>query len=466
LDELVTILDNDISKVFSEKEIRQFAVDSGFCLRAGSKITGQIFLELLVFHTSELKKQSLEDMALIAETEYGIRVSKQAVHERFNDYAVAFLTRALEQLLRKHLPCPPILKDSTGFRRILIKDSTCFGIDKSMKALFPVSDNAASTSAAIRIQFEYDVLCGTVNDLSISPFRDQDNQNWKISNYLIKDGDLIIRDLGYMHLSAIKDMITQRNAYVLSRLDPRVDVYRRTDQGVLVKMDFCSEHENMRRCGLSYLELEVLVGKNDLIPMRMVVYDMPDDVAAEKIRKVRKERMRNGSKSIKKETLTRARLTIMITNIPSAVLQTNHLYNLYSIRWQIELMFKLWKSVANIDKVKKVKPHRLLCYIYAKLLLIVMVGQFYWSTNRWWFSRYNARLSPYKVAKRMMQKLNVVRDVYLGVPRLRNRSLKVLVALVTKFSAVETKKGSKDYLVIVQTALADSRKTAITNEKS
>jgi hypothetical protein len=467
LDELIAILDHDISSAFTEKEIRQLAADSGFYLRAGGKITGQVFLELVVFHASELKKQSLEEIALVAETEYGIKVSKQAIQERFNNYAVTFLTRALEQLFRKHIPCPPILKESTGFKRILVKDSTCFGIDKSMKALFPVSDSEESTSAAVRIQFEYDVLSGVINDLSINPFRDQDNKDWRVSNYLIEEGDLIIRDLAYMHLSAINDMVAKRKAFVLSRLDPRVDVYQRNDRDELVKVDFRKEHEKMRECKLSFIELCVLVGKKAAVPMRMVIYNLPDDVAAEKVRKVRKERKRNGSKSIKAETLIRARLTIMITNISSEVLQTDSLYELYGVRWQIELMFKVWKSIAGIDKVKKVKAERLLCYIHARLLLIVMVWQFYWSLNRWWYARCMARLSPYKAAKRIMNKLTVLRDVYLGATLLRNYSIKELIILVTKFGTVDTKKGSKEYLDILRVTLIDTHsKIGVINENS
>lgn len=467
MNELIAILDHDISSAFSEKDVRQLAAESGFCQRAGGKITGQVFLELVVFHASELKRQSLEEIALVAETEYGIKVSKQAIQERFNTYAVVFLTRALEQLLRKHITCPPILKGPTGFKRILVKDSTCFGIDKSMKTLFPVSDNEESTSAAVRIQFEYDVLCGTINDLSINPFRDQDNQDWTISNCLIEEGDLIIRDLAYMHLSAITDTVSKRKAFVLSRLDPRVDVYQRNDREELVKVDFSKEHEKMRQCGLTHLEFNVLAGKAAAVPMRMVIYDIPDDVAAEKIRKLRKERKRNGSKSIKKETLIRARLTIMITTIPSDVLHSGSLYDLYGIRWQIELIFKLWKSIAGIDKVKKVKAERFLCYIHARLLLIVMVWQFYWSLNKWWYARCNARLSPYKAAKRMMHKLNVLRDVYLGTTRLRNHSIKRLVILVTKFGTVETKKGNKEYLDIIRVTLIDPQsKIGVTNDIS
>jgi hypothetical protein len=260
-----------------------------------------------------------------------------------------------------------------------------------------------------------------------------------------------------MHLNAITDTIAQRKAFVLSRLDPRVDVYQRNDRQELVKVDFRKEREKMRECKLPYVELDVLVGKKAAVPMRMVIYDVPDDVAAEKIRKLRKERKRNGSKSIKKETLIRARLTIMITNIPSGMLQSDHLYDLYGIRWQIELMFKLWKSIAGIDKVKKVKAERLLCYIHAKLLLIVMVWQFYWSLNRWWYARYNARLSPYKAAKRMMNKLTILRDVYLGSARIRNHSIKGLIILVTKFGTVETKKGSREYLEIIRITLIDSQ---------
>jgi hypothetical protein len=41
-------------------------------------------------------------------------------------------------------------------------------------------------------------------------------------------------------------------------------------------------------------------------------------------------------------------------------------------RWQIELLFKLWKQYGQIDEWASHKPVRILCELYAKLLAMVL----------------------------------------------------------------------------------------------
>jgi IS4 transposase len=41
-------------------------------------------------------------------------------------------------------------------------------------------------------------------------------------------------------------------------------------------------------------------------------------------------------------------------------------------RWQIELVFKLWKSEGRIDEWRSEKPFRILCELYAKLVVMII----------------------------------------------------------------------------------------------
>jgi len=45
---------------------------------------------------------------------------------------------------------------------------------------------------------------------------------------------------------------------------------------------------------------------------------------------------------------------------------------LLKIRWQIELLFKLWKSHGRVDEWRTKKPARIVCEIYAKLIGLVV----------------------------------------------------------------------------------------------
>ena len=74
------------------------------------------------------------------------------------------------------------------------KDSTCFQIDESLAEYYPGSGGSGS-DASVRIQFEYDILSGKINDLSLNSFNDQDAKDSVATIELTEHGDLIIRDL-------------------------------------------------------------------------------------------------------------------------------------------------------------------------------------------------------------------------------------------------------------------------------
>lgn len=195
--------------------MEQLAKETTFVQRE-SKINGKNFFDIIVFNNEKLKEQSLNDLSIDLTERYGIKITKQSLHNRFNDHAIAFLEKALERLLNQQIDVSPLLTTAKVFNRILIKDSVCFQIDKSLADSYPGSGGSGST-AAVRIQFEYDLLKGQINDLSVNAFNDQDTTNSIKTLELTQEKDLIIRDLAYMNLSVLKGLI-KIGAYFLSRL--------------------------------------------------------------------------------------------------------------------------------------------------------------------------------------------------------------------------------------------------------
>ncbi len=63
---------------------------------------------------------------------------------------------------------------------------------------------------------------------------------------------------------------------------------------------------------------------------------------------------------------------ILVTNVAAARRSVEALLVLARLRWQIELLFKLWKSQGQVDESRSAKPYRILCEVYAKLIAMVL----------------------------------------------------------------------------------------------
>ena len=61
-----------------------------------------------------------------------------------------------------------------------------------------------------------------------------------------------------------------------------------------------------------------------------------------------------------------------ITNVPRRLLSLTEALVFMRLRWQIELLFKLWKSHGQVDVWRTTNPARILCEIYAKPIGLVL----------------------------------------------------------------------------------------------
>ncbi|MBM4459914.1 MAG: transposase, partial [Chloroflexi bacterium] len=58
---------------------------------------------------------------------------------------------------------------------------------------------------------------------------------------------------------------------------------------------------------------------------------------------------------------------------PRTLLSAEQVALLYPVRWQVELVFKLWKSEFALDRVAGYRRERVLCELYAKLIAAVLL---------------------------------------------------------------------------------------------
>ncbi len=305
------------------------AEETKFVQRHGVRLNGEIFFDLIVFHSNNLKKQSLNDLTIILKKKYNIKhYDKQSLHDRFNQYAVKFLSIALEKLLQTQLNTAAIKKLTNNVNRIPIKDSVCFQIDESLKADYKGSGGAGSP-AAMRIQFEYDLLSGNIIDLSINAFTDTDAKNSVATIECTQKGDLVLRDLAYMSIEVLNKIIVKL-AYFVCRSNSNVKMYE-LKNGEYVELNFPKIVKYMEKHRIPFFEKEIYYGKKEKLKTRLILHLLPSEELAKRLRKAKKNAKKE-KRDLSKEYKARAALNLFITNASVDQIPTKNVWPIYRLR--------------------------------------------------------------------------------------------------------------------------------------
>ena len=366
-----------------------------------------MFFDILLYNSSSESNKSLNQLTVEVLSEHGIKISKQGIDKRFNDRSVEFVKTIFERVFTLQVQEGGI--DSgwlSQFQQVRIKDSTRFDIPEEFHEILPGSGGSASKSG-VCIQYEYDVKGGKILDLTITPSIRPDVKDAKETMINLEKGDLIIRDLGYFSLEVI-EQIQLSQSYFISRIDSTTKVYTQK-RGRIKEVDFDALRRLMVKQGLSRVELPVTIGKVARIPLRLVLELMPDVVYEKRMRAINKGNKKKNRRT-SKEYAIRARYNLFVTNVKQDILASDAIPAIYKVRWQVELVFKVWKSTFGIDNTRKMKYVRWLCLLYAKLLVIVINWKIIMELRTQLFNKAGKMLSTDKCFKTLKDNMHSFRQ--------------------------------------------------------
>jgi hypothetical protein len=377
--------------LFDKVKLDQIARESGFLSRR-KKLTPSLFLDLL-FYGIELDVKSLERISKNASNEHSLQISKQALDKRFSTSSCVFVKRLLDDAITSQINNGLVDNKIQFFNTVKIKDSTIIEIDESLADKYEGfgKGGGPNSKAAVRIQFEFDFKNNRICDIDLKPALKNDTSDAIEKESMIKKGDLILRDLGY-YTNHIIEGIAEKEAFFISKLYPNVAI--RLNQEDKEKVDFEKLFKQMTQNKNLYLDIPVFVGKKKF-PARMILVLMPDDVYEKRIRERNNANKTRGYQT-SEEYRIRSRFNIFICNIPKEALTTEEICQLYHLRWQIELVFKTWKSIMKIEKFRKMKETRFTTVIYAKLLWIFINWNLFSNCRNEFYRSERKLLSIYK----------------------------------------------------------------------
>ena len=388
------ILLDELEKCFSDPEIEELARSSKFIQRRTSRLSGKSFLEMNVFDPSDGKERSLNDSCDWLEDHHGISMTKQSLDERYNTDAVRFMRGCFDRVMKQMNQ--ESLQEFSGlkFSKIQLTDATSYKIPPNLSTFY--RGHTKGVDAVVKMHFNYDLLSGKVEDLLIREGVSSDHLYKFGASEKIDPKALYIRDLGYFNHEYLASIIKGKGKF-LSRAKSNSVFSKKNDEGKYERMELA---DYLPAPGKTIDLQEIYLGsKKKKNKVRLIIQAVPDEVGEERLRRLEAKKVQHKNWNLTQQAKNMCWFNVYVTNTTAKELPSSMVRLVYSLRWQIELIFKIWKSVFKIDKIKKMSIFRFECYIYSKLIAILLtlriqnkIGQFLWEEEEF-------EISPMKAAK-------------------------------------------------------------------
>ncbi len=327
------------------------------------------------------------------------RISRVALHYRLSKEAAALLLKCLQFVLKQKVGEIGTIDTELlrPFRRVLLVDSSSWDVSEKLRDVLPGSGGAAS-AANCKLQTIYDYKRSELTFLEMTEGTCPDGRYTNNIPSMLEKNDLILMDQGYFKLTAFAD-IAKKGAYFLTRFRVGTGL---TDAITNAPLDL---PEYLDKLQSNACEIDVLMGsrKPSRAPCRLIALRVSEQIANERRRRLRKAAKKKG-RAVSKHHLRMCAWTLLITNVPQRWLPLEMVRELYTVRWQIELLFKQFKSILRVHQSNTGKENRLRCELYGKLIGAVLIHRIHAAeTNRLWNTK-RREVSMDKLYKRFQER--------------------------------------------------------------
>lgn len=313
-----------MKRAFSEQELRQLGSDTGLCKRQRKVTPYRLALSLLQ-SLGEGRVETIADILREFNRMHGEQVQYKPFHNQLAKRSFPEFMRLLCSALMHKLSSDVLGFDKESpfarFKHIVLHDGSSFALKSSLRDEYPGRFTHVSP-AAVELHVTLELLSEMPQSISLAPDCESEVHFAPEASEL-KDA-LLLADRMFFIKSYLADIQHHGGHYVIKTkgtLNPIVRRAYRLD-GSEIKSWRGRPLKELKSALGRHKNVDVDVtwkGKNDLDARLVVSWDEKDK-----------------------------RPRYLVTNLPREQFSHEHVCDAYRLRWQIELMFKEWKSYANL----------------------------------------------------------------------------------------------------------------------
>ena len=372
-------------------------------------------------------------------------VTGQAFKERFSFAAVEFLKACFVEALKITVPqAEQVVPLLSAFSEVNLLDSSSVLLPEGLKKTYPGCGGIGAQAAA-KVYLLLDYLSGSYRTMRIEAGRKADQNMGQRFLAGRPSGALWLFDLGFFSAPFLALIAEQKSFYLCRLAASQLNVFCRNAAGTLEPFDL---DRFLRRAPRQLFEIEVVFGPRQEVLTRLILAPVPEKVATERRRKAHHAAHKQG-RTPTQTTLNRCSWTLLLSNAPTEKLPTSTVRDVYRVRWQVELAFKLFKSEAKLETSFASENHRVECEFYAKLIALLLFNRISGMVE----TVAGAKISPTKLWRRMRDQTS---DLLLSLGHDTAQKLSQMLNSLSRYAHPRSGKTSRSTLQCLEQAASEA----------
>jgi hypothetical protein len=216
-----------------------------------------------------------------------------------------------------------------------------------------------------RLHVAYDIASGGIDTLQLTDIHGGE----RLTRFTFQSGDIVLADRGYARPHDLRPVI-EAGADFIVRIGWN-SLRLLTRQGEPFDL-FVKLRKMKTTCAEAKICLDEGLPDAEPLSLRLVIRRKTKEQARKTQHELIKDAKKRGRKPDRR-TLEAAKFILLLTSLPVDKFSPAIIANLYRVRWQIELAFKRYKSLAGLDELAAHTPELARSWIYAKLIIALLV---------------------------------------------------------------------------------------------